>query len=78
VNAAEAAGLHDDPTLPKVCTHDLRGSAGSIAISLGQSLADISKYLRHTNANVTSRLYVDVIEGRSPVVERLAELGYGS
>jgi integrase len=78
VNAAEAAGLHTDTTLPTVTTHDLRGSAGSIALALGSSLAEVGDYLRHANAAVTGRLYVDVLEGRSQVVERLAEGGFGS
>jgi integrase len=78
VNAAEAAGLHQDPSLPKVTTHDLRGSAGSIALALGSSLAEVGSYLRHANAGVTGRAYVDVLEGSSPLVDRLAEGGFGS
>jgi integrase len=77
-NAAQAAGLHVDPALPKVCTHDLRGSAGSIALALGATLADVRDYLRHANVNVTSRDYVDVLEQRTPIVDRLADQGFGS
>jgi integrase len=78
VNAAEKAGLHTDPALPTVTTHDLRGSTGSIALALGSTLAEVKGHLRHANPGVTARLYVDVLEGRSQLVDRLAEGGFGS
>jgi integrase len=79
VNAAKAAGLHADPSLPKVCPHDLRGSAGSIALPLlANDLSRVSKFLRHANSNVTSRLYVDVLEGDAKIGDDLARAGFGA
>jgi integrase len=79
VNAANAAGLNKDPSLPTVCPHDLRGSAGSIVLPmLGGDLSRVAKLLRHANPHVTARLYVDVLEGDTHIGEDLAASGFGA
>jgi integrase len=76
-NAAAAAGLHVN-SQPTVTNQDLRGSAGSIALPLLGNLARVSKMLRHKNPNVTSRLYVDVLEGDTRIGADLARAGFGA
>lgn len=63
---------------PPVTTHDLRGSAGSIALPLLGDLARVGKMLRHKNTNVTSRLYVDVLEDDTRIGGDLARAGFGA
>jgi len=60
--AATNAGLNDDIDLPSVTVHDLRGSCGSIALSAGTPLVEVSRFLRHANTKVTAELYSDVME----------------
>lgn len=76
--AATNAGLHDDSTLPHVCPHDLRGSAGSNALPLlNGDLSRVSKHLRHANPNITARLYLDILEGDNQIGTDLARAGFG-
>lgn len=79
-NAAAKAGLHSDPTLPKVTTKDLRGSAGSIALAHGATLAQVSEYLRHASTHVTAVSYADVIESErgATLVAQIASAGWGA
>jgi integrase len=43
--------------LPQVTFHSLRHSAGSIMLSNGAHLVDVSKVLGHSNPSVTARIY---------------------
>jgi integrase len=43
--------------LPQVTFHSLRHSAGSIMLSNGANLVDVSKVLGHSNPSVTARIY---------------------
>jgi integrase len=43
--------------LPHVTFHSLRHSAGSIMLSHGANLVDVSKVLGHSNPSVTARIY---------------------
>jgi len=78
-HAADKAGLHTDPALPKVTTKDLRGSAGSIALAKGMTLAEVTHYLRHANSTVTGAMYVDVTERQrgAAIAARLVQAGWG-
>jgi integrase len=77
-HAADKAGLHT-PGLTRVTTHDLRGSAGSIALAKGVTLAEVAHYLRHASPYVTATMYADVLERQkgAAIVTQLVQAGWG-
>jgi hypothetical protein len=61
-----------------VTTQHLRGSAGSIALANGATLAEVSEFLRHANVHVTAVSYVDVLEGDSGRAMQIAADAWGA
>jgi integrase len=56
--------------LPDLRYHDLRHGAASLLINQGVPIPVVSKYLGHSNAGVTMRVYAHMIDGTGGVAAR--------
>lgn len=67
--------LQKQANLPKRRFHDLRHTAGSLMISAGADIVQVSKVLGHGSPAVTAKVYVHMFEeDLLPTVERVKDL----
>ena len=76
--AGDRAGLNADRQEKPVSPHDLRHSIGSELLEQGWSLPEVSRFLRHSNPEITARYYAHVKDASlGSAVARLARSGFG-
>lgn len=54
--------------LPKMRFHDLRHSTASVLFDLGMSLEEVKNWLRHTDIETTSNIYLHYGRGRRKII----------
>lgn len=76
--AAARAGL-DSPDVEPLGPHDLRHSAGALALQSGASIAEVSEFLRHASPLVTMQVYAGLTkDGRGAAARKLVAAGFGT
>jgi integrase len=72
---ADRVGLNP-PGLPPIGQHDLRHSAGALALQHGASPAEVAEFLRHENAEITMSTYAGLnADGRGGALRKLIGAG---